>query len=136
MQVSVGDDGDVRVRRDRFEHGNGEGNVMVIFGVALPKNEAVDGEVIVDEDDEGFGGAVDLLVPAEVGDDGEVNVKEGTCDRLSLGLKPRTMTLAVNFLRKSRSRGQPTAASGNYAPISVQALQRSEYRSIAQIPAA
>jgi hypothetical protein len=36
-----GDDGDVAVGRDRFEHGHGRRNVMFIFRVSLTKDERV-----------------------------------------------------------------------------------------------
>ena len=74
MQPSVGDDGDVVVGRDGFEHRHRKRDVVLILGVSLTQNEgiveknnfAID---VFDQDEEGFCSAVDFFVPSEVRND-------------------------------------------------------------------
>ena len=43
---------------------------------------------IFNEDPEALGSAVDLLIPPEVRNDGEINTEEGASNRLHLGRQP------------------------------------------------
>ncbi len=66
---------------------------MFIFSVALAENEGIMEENdlsinILHHDQEGFGTAMDLLIPAEVRDNRKINTQQGAGDRLNLGLKP------------------------------------------------
>ena len=93
VQPSVRDDGDEVVRWNGFEHWNSDGDIVVRLGVLLPKDECIAEEDdfaidILDEDSERLSIAMSFIVPAEVGDDGEVNAKEGTCNGLNCGLQP------------------------------------------------
>lgn len=64
---------------------------MLIFSVPLTKNEGVVEKYdlsidILNCDQEAFGIAMDLLIPTEIGDYGEIDTKKGACDRLNLSL--------------------------------------------------
>ena len=97
VQPSVGDDGDEVVRRNRFEHRNCDGNVVFHLDVLLSEDERIAEEDhlavdILNEDCERLSVAMSFLVPTEVRDNGEVNAKEGTCNRLNRGLQPERET--------------------------------------------
>ena len=97
VQPSVRNDGDEVVRWNGFEHWNGDGDVVVRPGVLLPKDECIGKEDdfaidILDEDGERLSIAMNLIVPFEVGGNGEVDAEEGTCDRLNCGLQPEQET--------------------------------------------
>lgn len=47
---------------------------------------------VLDENEERLGTTVYLLLPAEIGDNGQVNTQEGTSDRLYLRLQPRNFS--------------------------------------------
>ena len=91
VQPSVGDNGDEVVRWNRVEHWNGDCDVVLHFGVLLSENEGI-GEKddfaidILDEDCERLSTSMNLLVPTEVRDNGEVDAEEGTSNRLNRGL--------------------------------------------------
>ena len=78
MQPTIRDDGDVVVRRNGFEHGHRQCNVMFVLGVSLTQNKVVveqdDFAVdVFDEDEKIFCRAVDLLIPPEVRNDGKID---------------------------------------------------------------
>ena len=89
LQPTIGDDGDVVVGRDGLEHGNGKGDVVLVLCVSLPKDEGVVEEDdlavdVLDQDPERLSCSVDLFVPSEVGNDGQIDTKESAGDRLDL----------------------------------------------------
>ena len=97
VQPSIRNDGDEVVRWNGFEHWNGDGDIVVHRGVLLPKDERITEEDdfaidILDEDGERLSIAMNLIVPLEVGDNGEVDAEEGTCNRLNCGLQPEQET--------------------------------------------
>jgi len=99
VQPSVRDYGDKVVRWNGVEHWDSDCNVVfhLHLGVFLSKDERIAEEDdlaidILDEDSERLSTPVDLLVPTEVRDNGEVDTKEGTCDRLNGGLQPEQGT--------------------------------------------
>ena len=47
---------------------------------------------ILDENEERLGTTMYLLLPVEIGDNGQVNTQEGTSDRLYLRLQPRNFS--------------------------------------------
>ena len=74
MQPTVGYDGDVVIGRDGLKHGDGQGDVVLVLGVSLTKDERVMEEDdlaihVLDQDPEGLGASMNLLVPSEVGND-------------------------------------------------------------------
>ena len=74
VQPAIRYDGDVVVGRDRLEHGNGKGDVVLVLCVSLPKDEGVVEEDdlavdVLDQDPERLSCSVDLFVPSEVGGD-------------------------------------------------------------------
>lgn len=78
MQPAIGDNGDIVIGGDGLEHGNSESDVVLIFRISLSKDEGVveENNLPVDifyYDQEGFGRAVDLFVPSEIGNDGKIN---------------------------------------------------------------
>ena len=93
VQPSVRNDGNEVVGWNRFEHWNGDCDIMFHLCVLLPKDECVAEEDnfaidILDEDGERFSTAMNLLVPTKVGDNGKVDAKKGACDGLDRGLQP------------------------------------------------
>ena len=82
-QPTVGDDGDVVVGRDGLEHGNGEGGDIgrMVAEVVEEDDLAVD---VLDEDPEGLARSVDLFIPSEVGNNSQIDAKEGVDDWLDL----------------------------------------------------
>ena len=93
VQPSVGKDGDEVVRWNGVEHRNGDCNVVFHLGIFLSEDESIAKEDdfgidILNEDSERLGTTMNLLIPTEVRDNGKVDAKEGTCDRLNRGLQP------------------------------------------------
>jgi hypothetical protein len=92
VEPSVRDKGDVVVGWDGFEHGDSDRDIMFVLGVSLAELEGImeEDDLAVDvfnEDVERLGTTVDLGIPLEVGDDGEVDAKEGAGDGLYLSLQ-------------------------------------------------
>jgi hypothetical protein len=89
-----GDDGDVAVGRDRFEHGHGRRNVMFIFRVSLTKDERVMEEyhlpIHIFHHKEGICCNMDLFIPSKVRYDRKINSKEWPSNGLDLRLEPKT----------------------------------------------
>lgn len=77
MKPAVRDNGDIVVRGYGLKHRHCESDVVVVFCVSLAKDEgvmeqddlAVD---VFDDDPERLRTSVDLLIPLEVGGDGEL----------------------------------------------------------------
>lgn len=77
MEPAFGDDRNVVVRRDGFEHRNSESDVVLNFCVSLAEDEGVGVQDnftinIFDQDDEALCATVDLLVPTEVRGDRKI----------------------------------------------------------------
>jgi hypothetical protein len=92
VHPAVRDDGDEVVGRERVEHGDGEGDVVILLGIALTEHELVVEEDdfavdVLNDDPERFRATVHLLVPLEVGGDGELDAEEGAGDGLDVSLK-------------------------------------------------
>jgi hypothetical protein len=92
MEPSIRDDRDEVVGRQRIHHRNGEGDVVILFSVTLAEDELVveENDLSVDifnEDPERFRCAVDLLLPLEVGSDGELDSEKRSSDRLNVSRK-------------------------------------------------
>ena len=71
---------------------------MLIFGITLSQNEAVMEKNylsvdVLNENDKGFRRSMNLFIPAEIGNNGKINAKEGPRDGLDLSLKPKTQIL-------------------------------------------
>jgi len=97
VQPSVREDGDEVVWRNGVEHRNGDCDVVFHIGVLLSKDERIAEENdfaihILYEDCERLSTPMNPLVPLEVRDNGEVDAKEGTSDRLNGGLQPEQGT--------------------------------------------
>lgn len=97
LQPAIRHDGNVVVRWDRLEHRHSESDVVLVLGVPLTKNEGVveEDDLTIDilhQDPERLGPTMDLLVPTEVGNDGQVYPKESTSDRLNLCLQPSELS--------------------------------------------
>ena len=74
VQPSIRDDGYVVVGRDGLEHRDRESDVVLVFCVALPEDKGIMEEDdlaihVLDQDPEGLGASMNLLVPSEVGND-------------------------------------------------------------------
>ena len=90
---------------------------MFRLGVLLPKDECITEEDdfaidIFDEDGERLSITMSFIIPFEVGDDGEVDAKEGTCNGLNRSVQAERDVVRV--LAEKNSVGL-TLTSGSYA---------------------
>lgn len=94
VQPTVRDDGDVVVGWNGLENGDSDSDIVLVLCVSLPQDKVVVEEYdlainILNKDDEGFSGAMNLFVPPEVRHDGKIDAEERTGDRLDLSLQPK-----------------------------------------------
>ena len=89
MKPAVGDNGDVVVGWDGFEHRYSERDVVLVLCIPLSQDELVVEEDnlavdVLNKDPERLGTTMNFLVPSEVWRDGQVYPQECSSDRLDL----------------------------------------------------